>query len=108
MVAALLSEFPSIEADLLDKTWSGLLHPQMGCFARYVQTHIDAGDRLCVTRCFALADRFLREGNSELRNAVAVSFLEHLNFADGKRKRAWAREFLSARLRDEIERLEEV
>src|SRR5690349_15646018 len=106
MVDALLTEFPSIKDDLLDDTWSNLLHPQMGSFARYAQDAIDRGDRQAVSRCFELADRFLREGTPELQNAVGVSFLEHLNFDDGKRRRAWARELLPPRLLKDLKAIE--
>ena len=106
MVAILLAEFPSIEGDLLDETWADLLHPQMGCFARYTQERIDEGDRDAVRRCFELANRFLEEGTEELQNAVGVSFLEHLNLKDGKRTRAWARALMAVRLRREFNKLE--
>lgn len=106
MVDALVAEFPDMKHDLLDETWSGLLHPQMGCFARYAQDAIDGGDRGTVRRCFELAEHFLREGNADVQNAVAVSFLEHLNFEDRERARAWARDLLPLLLRQELEEIE--
>ena len=101
MVEILLEAFPAIEPDLLSDSWSELLHPQMGCFAKYAQRQIDEGERAAVQRCFELADRFFRDGTSDVRNAVVVSFLEHLNFTDGKRARSWASPLLPPRLHNE-------
>lgn len=106
MVEALLAAFPSIKDDLLDDTWSNLLHPQMGSFARYTQEAIDRGDRNVVKTCFDLANQFFREGTPELENAVGVSFLEQLNFDDGKRRRAWARDLLPPQLRKVLQEIE--
>jgi hypothetical protein len=58
---------------------------------RSVRTLIDTGDKDTLVTALQIADRFLRNGNGKLVNALTVSFLEHLNFEDGKvpRRRAW-------------------
>jgi len=33
----------------------------------------------------------LRDGDEDVKNALYVSYLEHLEFQDGKRARAWAK-----------------
>jgi hypothetical protein len=44
-------------------------------------------------------------GDSTVQNAVGVSYLEHLNFRDGKRHRSWAWDLLPEPLREEARSL---
>ncbi len=39
------------------------------------------------------------DGDDDVRNAIGVAFLEHLNFQDGKVRREWAFALLPAGLR---------
>jgi hypothetical protein len=39
---------------------------------------IHAGDWTVVEKCLRLADILLHDGNAEIRNAIHVSYLEHL------------------------------
>ena len=66
----------------------------MDAFLRFVQAAIDSGDRETTLKAFQFAERLLREGSSDLANAVTVSFLEHLNLQDGKKPRRWAQELM--------------
>ncbi|MCC6738344.1 MAG: hypothetical protein IT452_04815 [Planctomycetia bacterium] len=90
------AEFPLLRDAV--NGWGGLLHLEMCEFARLAQAAIDAGDRATLTRTFRNAERHFVTGRPALRNAIAVSFVEHLNFTDGKVRRGWAWEALPAAL----------
>ena len=84
------SRFPAISKDLHDGVIDGLLHPQMGEFSHMAQ---DAIDRLDEDLWREVTDVFLvlwRDCTPEVTNALNVSFLEHLQFNDGKKTRSWA------------------
>ena len=84
------TEFPELTISLHDEIVEGLLHLQIAEFSRLAQKTIDEGDRTRFkTICEIFRVLFLN-GAPELVNALNVSFLEHLNFSDGKSKRAWA------------------
>jgi hypothetical protein len=104
-MAAMRAEFPDLVDELDDETWRGLLHVEMGCFARYTMAAVDSGDRAAVTKCFHFARRAWTDGDHDVQNALAVSYLEHLNFADGKVPREWAFSLLAPALRAEAGQL---
>lgn len=79
-VSALVNEFPELREEVEDEIYSGLLHLEMACFARYTQDAIDQGDAERVSKCFNFADRFFVNADSNLNNALIVSYLENLNF----------------------------
>jgi hypothetical protein len=106
VVALLIESFPSIEDELKDETWAGLLHLEMACFARLTQGWIDNGEKAKLDKSFALARGFFINGDEDVKNAVYVSFLENLNFRDGKKARAWARERLPVELKVALAELE--
>jgi len=101
-MAAMRIEFPDLVDELDDETWCGLLHVETGCFARYTMTALDSGDRPKVKRCFDFARHAWMNGD---QNALGVSYLEHLNFADGKAPRSWAFALLAPPLRHAAEQL---
>lgn len=72
----LLAEFPQLRDDVQE--WSGLPHLQMMEFLLITQKAINAADWTLVTKCLRLAETFLRDGDAEIRNAIHVSYLEHL------------------------------
>lgn len=83
----------------------GLLNLEVHTFTRFVQSLIDEGDKDNLAIALQIADKYLREGNRNLTTALVVSFLEHLNFTDGKVSRSWAEEYLTISLKtayDEI------
>ena len=90
LVEAVVQHFPSIEADIRDETWVGLVHLEVSSFARYTQQQIDAGNRKELKRCFELARRFILEGTEDVKNAMGVSYVEHLNLRDQQTERSWA------------------
>ena len=95
-MAALRDAFPGLVAELDEE--DGLLHLETACFARLCQRAIDTGDRVLVRRCFRLARVAAMEGDAGVQNAIGVSFIEHLNFRDGKVQRRWAYDLLPPRL----------
>jgi hypothetical protein len=84
----LKATFPQLRRDLNQE--HGLLHLETDVFMRFVQTSIDTGAKDTLVAALQLADKFLRDGNGQVVNALTVSFLEHLNFEDGKVPRRWA------------------
>jgi hypothetical protein len=72
------------------------MHLEMIVFSEHTQAAIARGDRQLVTSCFHLGDTYYASGNRGLRNAVAVSFVEHLALG----KHPWAWELLPARLKE--------
>lgn len=102
-VEAAVKEFPALEADICDETWVGLVHLEVSAFARYTQQQIDGENRVELKRCFEFARKLLLEGTPDLKNAIGVSYLEHLNLRDQKRSRSWALKEMPEVLRREFE-----
>lgn len=91
-IALIESRFPALAADLHDEIVEGLFHPQLAEFSRYAQSVIDSGDLDTwglITGTFM--DLWL-SCNAALQNALNVSFLEHLDFSEGRiqRQRAFS------------------
>lgn len=99
---ALLREFPELEEDVRDN--EGLLHLQMGDFARLMQRAIREADWPRLKRCTHLAQRVWQAGEPRLRNALSVSCLEHLTFKGTAGREAFA--MLTRELREEWEKLD--
>jgi hypothetical protein len=91
--------FPEIRKDINQS--DGLLHPEMSVFADLAQSFIDNEDKENLLKCFQIADKYLKEGTKKLVNAIAVSFLEHLNFDDGRASRSWAFDIMTPALKQE-------
>jgi len=87
-VSKIESEFPELAEELHDE--DGLLHLQVAVFSRLAQQAIDDGDKTKFAKVCELFKFLFLNGSPELINALNVSFLEHLNVTDGKKKRAWA------------------
>lgn len=77
-----------------------LLYQTMFILKKYTQEGIDQGDRHQVRRYFKFIDGALMAGNSDVENAIAVSYFEALNFMDQKRNRSWASKELPKRSAD--------
>ena len=88
----LKAAFPTLRDEI--NGCHGLLHLEFACLERHAQSCIDQNDRAELARCFEVAAQFAAEGTLAIQNAVAVSFLEGLNFADGRSQRSWALELL--------------
>lgn len=72
----LLTEVPELRNEIKD--CRGLNHLVMMEFALFTAQECKREDWKGVERCLRLADRLLRYGNSEVNNAVYVSYLEIL------------------------------
>jgi hypothetical protein len=81
-----LSGFPDLREDF--EEWEGLIHLQVSDFRRFTQAAIEAGSFEMVSRCFEIANAALVQGNESLRNAIYVSYLEHLDLRSDLGKRA--------------------
>lgn len=104
-VALLAVRYPAIAAGI-DDCSRGLLHLEMATLARAVQAAISVEDATTVREHFRFIDEVYRRATPEMKNAVNVSYLEHLSF-DGKHgKRIKARELLSPQLQDALRGLE--
>ncbi len=57
-------------------------------FCLYTQDAIDRGDMARVQRCLEFTDWAFTRSNAMLRNAIAVSYLEHLKFSGQNGERA--------------------
>jgi hypothetical protein len=74
----------------------GLLHLEMHVFADFAQRCIAGRDTVKVRLCFMLAEKYCTGGNVDLRTAIVVSFVEHLDL----RKAQWAWDLLGPNLKD--------
>ncbi|MEM0926837.1 MAG: hypothetical protein AAGJ83_12425 [Planctomycetota bacterium] len=100
-------EFPEISTDLHEEAIEGLLHCQIGEFSRFAQKQIDDNDRETFGRvCRIFLDLF-EDADPALENALNVSFLEHLDFSDGKHARSWGYQFMPARMRQAFDDMED-
>jgi len=84
--STVLSEFPSLRQDFIE--WNGLIHLQVSEFLWFTQNAIEARSFEKVSKCFALANAALLNGDESLRNAIYVSFLEHLDLRSDAGKQA--------------------
>jgi hypothetical protein len=88
--------FPALRDDL--NRQYGVIHLEMHAFRDFVQGLVDRHDESGTLQAFQLAERIANTGNGDMVTALAVSFLEHLNFEDGKVTRSWARALMPSGL----------
>lgn len=105
-IAMLTERYPDIAADI-DESARGLLHLEMGTFARATQVAISNEDKAAIKGYFAFIGEVFRLATPEMKNAVFVSFLECLSFDGRHGKRIGAREMLSPQLQAGLRELEE-
>ena len=84
----LKAAFPQITSEL--NAERGQLHFEVEVFRRLAQRAIFDGDRDLAAQCFSLAAVYLSEGNSAVRNAIDVSFVEPMEFGSPPNERRWA------------------
>jgi hypothetical protein len=75
----------------------GLLHLEVHVLTDFVQHAIADGDKEKVRLGFKIAERYYNGGNTDMSNAICVSFVEHLDL----QKAPWAWDFLGPSLRQE-------
>jgi hypothetical protein len=74
----LKESFPALKDEVNSR--DGLLHLEMHVFRDFVQRCIAGGDIEKVRRSFLIAERYCVGGNAAMKNAIGVSFVEHLDF----------------------------
>jgi hypothetical protein len=80
-ISMLGSEFPEVVAGIREFN-KGLLHCEMAEFRRIVEESIDNGKLWSAEKYFRFVDRILGEADSDVRNAIEVSFLEDFAFGE--------------------------
>lgn len=93
-IAAALEELPEAREDA--ESFDGLPYVQIGFLAEIAQQAKGAGDWKKYRQVLDLFHRFLPAADDDLRNAIHVSFLEHLDFIGPRGAQAW--KLLSPRL----------
>jgi hypothetical protein len=91
----LKDSFPNLRSEI--NAQHGLLHLEVGVFTSFVQRAITLGNAKDVASCFRLVEKYYMDGNDQLRNAIGVSFVEHLNLGNAQ----WAWELLGPILKKE-------
>ena len=88
-VRLLLTEFAELDEEISNA--DGLLHLQMHAFTRLMQRAKSAADWSVYKRGVHLANELWVRPDADLRNALNVSFFEHLDFDGPSGADAWAR-----------------
>ena len=83
----LKAAFPQITSKL--NAERGQLHFEVDVFRRFTQRAILDDDRDLAAQCFSLAAVYLAEGNTAVRDAIDVSFVEPMDFGSPNQRR-WA------------------
>lgn len=97
--------FPQLSEEIEED--DGLLHLQIGTFSHLAQSFIDSGNSVEFSKVCSLFAKLFPSADSELENALNVSFLEHLDFIDGKCNRSWAYEAMPHEMRKAWDEMEE-
>lgn len=98
-MSELSERFPELAPTLDQEDWRGILHVETGRFAAFCQEAIDRSDRDLVESCYSFARQSAMYGTDDVQNAIGVSFVENLNFEDGKVRRRWAYDLFPPRLK---------
>ena len=72
------SEYPDLREALEED--GGLVTMQISTFHNHVQQAIDQGNFKVLDKSYKIACQILEHGDDGLKNAIHVSFLEHLDF----------------------------
>ena len=105
-IRSLSGRFPEIVASI-DLCSRGLLHCEMGTFARATQEALNRGDFMTAQAHLNFAEELWRVAGPALENALAVSYLEYIDFDKMYGRSASAREMLPPGLRSGLSALEE-
>ena len=104
-ITLLTERYPELVADFDDFT-RGSVFMAMGALARATQAAMSDENKEVVRGYFEFIGEVFRSATDEVKNAVYVSYLEHLSF-DGKHgKRIKSREMLPPQLQQGLRGLE--
>ena len=98
-------DYPKISEEIQED--EGLLHIQIGTFSHLVQSFIDNNDAQAFEGACNLFVELFQDAAPELKNALNVSFLEHLNFIDGKNVRSWAYKAMPKSMKEAWDKMDE-
>lgn len=99
----LARRFPSA-ASQIDDCELGLLHCEMGAFSRATEAALERNDFDTVEQHVHFIEELLKDANSELVNAISVSYLEHVFlYPNHPTQSERARAFLGPRGAKELE-----
>lgn len=102
----LAERFPAVAAEI-DDFERGLLHMEMSVFARATCAAIDAGLKDEVQAHFAFVDELLTNVDSDLENAIYVSYLEDVFMREPDPRYDEARAMLPPRLQTALKEVED-
>jgi hypothetical protein len=105
-IRSLSGRFPEIAAAIPSYS-RGLLHCEMGTFAGATQDALRRADFATAQAHLNFAEDLWRVAGPDLKNALAVSYLEHIDFDTKRGRSATARELLPPGLRSGLAELEE-
>lgn len=94
----LSDEFPEVP-QAFDDCVQGLLHCEMGVFARLTDEAITKGNHHLVARYFGFVDRVRKEATPEVENAIDVSYIEYFALDELTDQRYKALKIMSSTLR---------
>ena len=97
--------FPEISEEIRED--EGLLHLQIGEFSHLAQAFIDNENTISFSKMCELFESLFNSASPELENALNVSFLEHLNFKDGKKNRKWAYNAMPPKMKKAWEKMQD-
>ena len=101
----ILIVFPQLSEEINED--EGLLHLQIGSFSHLAQSFIDSGNAGEFSKVCSLFLKVFPRSEPPLENALNVSFLEHLDFIDGKCNRSWAYKEMPHEMRKAWDEMEE-
>ena len=88
-IKMILDEFPELSKEMNNE--QGNFYYQIGSIlGNFTQDAIDNGDKVKFKRICELFRKIFMNASSSVKNALYVSYLEDLNFQDGKKDRQWA------------------
>ena len=102
---ALNLKFPEIFREITDIE-IGLLHPEMGVVSHASRAAVEAEDWDKLTAQFKFVQDVFLNGDSDIKNAVYVSYLENIFLGETSARFSKARELLPRSLADALLELE--
>jgi hypothetical protein len=105
-IRSLSGRFPEIVA-AIPICSRGLLHCEIGAFAGATREALERGDLATAQAHLNFAEELWQVAGPALENALAVSYLEHIDFDKRYGRSASAREMLPPGLRSGLAELEE-
>ncbi len=79
-IEVLVTKFPDIKEEVLNEDYHDLISLQVGCFTRFTQKAINAGDRNTALKCFHFADNCIDTVEYGVENSLAISWAAKLKF----------------------------